>query len=232
MLQRVYKNISVSQTPYIFETEAPQTTEDAEESLKKKKRSLDEFIMQSELRLKQQEENIIRSARAQAAQITKEAENQGEILKQQQSRDGFSAGLNIAAEQYCRQYAELEKYKQQLDEKCDRRIEMVENQIVDVALVLAKKIIDVEIDRNDEAIQSVIKGALDKVKDDKELALELSQANAERIDEMAVKHNFKVKANESFGIDDLMLHSEHGTIDMSIRNQFENLKNDLLDQLK
>ena len=232
MLQKIYKNISVSQTPYVFETEDVQTNDEAEESLKRKQRRFDEFVMQSELKLKKQEEEIIGAAKANAAAILKDAENKGEILKQEQSREGFVTGLNIAAEEYCKEYTGLEKYKQQLEVRCDGRIEEIENQIVDIAFVLAKKIIDVEIDRNDEAIQAVIKGALDKVKDDKELALELSQANAERVDEMAVKNNFKIKANESFGADEFMLHSEHGTIDMSIKKQFENLKNDLLDKLK
>ncbi len=232
MLRRIYKNISVSQTPYVFETEDVQTNDEAEESLKRKQRRFDEFVMQSELKLKKQEEEIIGAAKANAAAILKDAENQGEILKQEQSREGFVTGLNIAAEEYCKEYTGLEKYKQQLEVRCDGRIEEIENQIVDIAFVLAKKIIDVEIDRNDEAIQAVIKGALDKVKDDKELALELSQANAERVDGMAVKNNFKIKANESFGADEFMLHSEHGTIDMSIKKQFENLKNDLLDKLK
>jgi flagellar assembly protein FliH len=232
LLRKVYKNVNVSADPYVFEPETVQTTEEAEEGLKARQRRLEEHIMQSELKIKKQEEEIIGSAKTQAFYIVDEAEKQGEMIKQRSTQEGILDGLKLAAAEYCEQYISLERDKEELKKRCDKRIADIENQIIDTAFMLAQKIIGVELERNDEVLQNVIKQAIEKVKDDKELAVELSQANADRINKDEIQNNFKIKANENFGIDDILIHSEHGTIDVSIQKQFENLKNDLMDKLK
>lgn len=232
MLQKIFKNVVVSDKPYVFEPELVQTDDEAEESLRERRKKLEEEIIQAELHIKQQEEEIIGSAKTQAFNIVEDAQRQGEIIKEQNKREGICSGLRIAAEEYCWKYTQLEQYKEKLDRRCDERIKYIESQIVDIAFDIAEKILSVEIERNDEALAAVIKNGLEKVKDDKELALELSEANAERLDKEEIKTSFLVKTNETFGINDLMLHSEHGTIDMSIRSQFENLKAEMMERLK
>ncbi|MCH5184805.1 MAG: hypothetical protein J1F64_01640 [Oscillospiraceae bacterium] len=233
MLQKIYKNITVSDEPYVFNSEPAVNAEaETEDSLEARQRRLEEQIMQSELNIKQQEESILGAAKAQASRIVGEAEQQGEMIKNKMSQEGLLNGLRLAAEEYCEEYLKLEKYKQQLKIGCDERIKSIEDQIIEIAFVLAEKITDIEISRNDEAFFAAVKNALERVKDDKELAVELSQANAQRIDRMEIRETFKTRVNENFGIDDMLLHSEHGTIDMSIRSRFENLKKELLDKLK
>lgn len=232
MLQKIYKNVVISDKPYVFEPEIMQTEEEAEESLKARQKRFEEQMIQAELNMKQKEDEIIGSAKTQAFYIVDDAQKQGEMIKNQKSQEGILDGLNLAAGEYCEQYIKLEQYKEELRRKCDTRILNIENQIVDLAFTIAEKIIAVEIERNDDALIAVIKNGLEKVKDDKELALELSEANAAKLDRDEIKDTFKIKANENFGIEDMLLHSEHGTIDMSIQHQFENLKAELLDKLK
>lgn len=232
MIQKIYKNVIVSDKPYVFEPELVQTEAEAEESLRARQKRLDEQIIQAELNIKQKEEEIIGSAKTQAFQIVEEAQKQGEMIKEQKTVEGISKGVHLAAEEYCEKYIQLEKYKEELNRRCGERIRFIESQIVDIAFDIAEKIIAVEIERNSDALEAVVKNGLEKVKDDKELALELSEANAAKLNNDEVKNGFIVKVNENFGIDDILLHSEHGTIDMSIRSQFENLKAELADRLK
>lgn len=233
MQRRIFKNITVSEQPYIFvEEPVTETVDEAEANLKARQRQFEEHIIQTQMDLRDQENEILSNAKTQGYCIVKDAESRGEIIKQEKANEGLMEGLNLAAEEYAKEYIHLEEYKQQLNRRCDERIKQIEEQMLDMAFILAEKIIDIEISRNDEAIKKVFKETLDKLKDDKELVMELSQANVDKINSMDLKHNFKTKVNDSLRIDEVLLHSEHGTIDASVKRQFENLKNELIDKLK
>lgn len=232
-MQRIFKNVAVSETPYVFgEPVNGGISESDEAELDSRRRQLEEHIMQSELQIKRQEEEIISEAKTQAAFIIEDAKMQGEQERKKLTENAVIDGLELAARHYCSEYMKLLQYKEELGKRCDHRIQQIEEQVLDIAILLAKKILDIEIVRNDEAIEAAFKNAIERVKDDEKLILELSPENCERVDNITIKGKFKVKANEKFGIDEILLHSEHGTIDATISRQFENLKNELLEKMQ
>jgi len=232
-LQKIFKNVKVSSTPYVFgEPGSKKISKSDEELLESRQRQLEEHIMQAELNIKKQEEEIVGEAKTQAFYIVDEAKKQGEMEKQRLEQQGILDGLELAARHYCSEYMQMLQYKQDLKQRCEERIHNIEEQVLDTALVLTRKILDIEIARNDEAVLAAFKEALETVKDDEELIMEMSPENCERVESAAIKYKFKTKANEKFGIDEMLLHSDHGTIDATVSHQFENLKNALLEKLE
>ncbi|MCX7715737.1 MAG: FliH/SctL family protein [Clostridia bacterium] len=230
-MYRVIKQSQVaygSEDMYYIEEGCRISSETALLSIRQREIELDERIKQKEEQIAVERQRILDEARQKANQILAEAEGEGKRIFEAKKQEGFQEGLALAEEKIAEFVCETENLKEDLSAEFEKKVRYFEEQILDLALVLSRKIIDIELDKNDEAILAAVKGLINRFRDENNLIIELSEENAEKLKSVQMKKKLVIKENNELDNQGVLLNSEHGIIDASIDVQFENLKSSLL----
>ena len=192
------------------------------------KNMLNNHITQKVLELKTKEANrILIKAKNESKKIIKNAQIASENIMRSREQEGYAKGIEKANAEYLKAVKELENWKKNLEAEHEKKIRVIEEQILDLSLILARKIIDIEIDKNDAAVLSALQSVMSKVQAEHNITVEMSADNVRKIDSLVPHHKYKLKENNEFSNSDIILNSESGIIDASFDVQFENLKKSL-----
>jgi flagellar assembly protein FliH len=199
----------------------------------------------------QQAETIINTAKEQAAIILADAQKSAEEIKSkaydeayklgheegfnQGQEDGICQGKAIALEQVKTNIEESVRRAQQLiqaaDDEATRMIAAAERQIIDLALVVTRKILRREIEDNPVITLPIVKAALDKVKDQDEITIRVSPLSYDFVllgkqelqTTLLRECSLTIIADENLNEGDCIIETPYGTIDATIDSQLENL---------
>lgn len=185
-------------------------------------------------------DKIIREAREEAAKILKKANQDAARMLNQSSIEGYKKGLMAAESKVESTLLEIKQKSEKVIEdvmhKANSVIDALEENALDFSLDLAKKILDVELDRNDNAILSVVKQAISKLKNETEARVMLSAedlAGLENMEELKTLGeqsgiHLHFVSDGSMGKGDVLIETDNGSIDAGVGTQFANIKSLLI----
>jgi len=206
---------------------------------------------------RQEADTITQSASEEAANIISQAKSQAEELQKTAQEEGFSQGHNQGmAEGLAQGRAQGEsEAKQNMQQAVDEAVanaqsivELAEQeaqnilaqadqQILELAIAIAGKILNQEIAENQMAVVPIIKAALDKVRDQERVVVRVNPENYSLV--LAAKAEFStsmngyavidITADDSLKAGDCIVETPFGNVDARIDNQFEILKTVLRD---
>jgi len=179
-------------------------------------------------------ENILAEAMKEADKIVKDAEKRATELFEEAMAEGYSQGrqefestvrekLN-SAEEKARELVD-EAYQER-----NRLLEGMKDEILNLAVSIAEKILKTELDRNEEAFRSIVINALKKVTDYENIKVRLSESDYKKYLSDGKDEIFSRSGNITFIKDkhlkkgDLIIESDSGTIDAGIATQLNQVK--------
>lgn len=213
-----------NKTPFVIESEI----EDKSSELTNEQ----EAIVTSEInrRVKEIEKNanviaeeIIQRAHSEAEQMLEQIRYESAKIFEVKQKEGFEKGLNEAAEKYA---VVLENSNKLIEEqKCrfEEEIKKFSDDILDLSVQMAQKITDIEFRRNDEAILAALNKVMEDYKNEKNVIIELSIKNLERLKETELAKKYTLQENKLLGEKDALIDLDNGTIDISMDKQLDNL---------
>lgn len=213
-----------NKTPFVIESEI----EDKSSELTNEQ----EAIVVSEInrRVKEIEKNanviaeeIIQRAQSEAEQMLEQVRYESAKIFDVKQKEGFEKGLNEAAEKYA---VVLENSNKLIEEqKCrfEEEIKKLSDDILELSVQMAQKITDIEFRRNDEAILAALNKVMEDYKNEKNVIIELSLKNLERLKETELAKKYTLQENKLLGEKDALIDLDNGTIDISMDKQLNNL---------
>lgn len=197
-----------------------------------REKALEEMTQQAKEKIEQDEQNFLAKMRIETERIVENAKRECSAMAIEQAKAGFDVGIKIA-EKRCEEIdKELNKLKAEITSGFDLQMSALKENVVDLALVLARKIINIELEKDDAAILSALNDVLIRFKDEKNLSIEISEELASKLDIEKLKPIYEINVNRELTNEEILLNSNYGTIDASIDAQFENLKKALLEECK
>lgn len=180
------------------------------------------------------------------AQYIKEAEEQAKLQYEAEMKKAYEEGIlkaqveaNNIVEQAKIEYEnilnEVIKLKEETIAEYKKEIKDNEEQIVDLALDIAEKIINYEVNRTDEYIVSIVEDAVNRVANKKDVIVKLStqdyyiiQANKKLL--MTRVKGFgeiELVLDESLDVGSCIVDTPLGVIDGSIQVRMDNIQNEV-----
>jgi flagellar biosynthesis/type III secretory pathway protein FliH len=163
---------------------------------------------------------IIADAEAKAQEITEQAQQQADQMKAGAHEEGFKQGSDEAAGKYTQMIAE---HSQRMEAKENE----VANQIRQLSLAIAKKIIGKELEFNPDSIVDMAKKHLQSIRQRREVYLRVSPADLEHlreakrelIDQLGRAKEIEIRSDEALTAGSMIIETEAGTIDARIETQ-------------
>lgn len=171
----------------------------------------------------------------------KEEKKQLEAEAFEQGYDaGFGEGERKALEQWRATLAEANDIVERAKEQGDRYVEEQERTILELALVSAERIIQRELSRDETVYTDVVKRALKEARESKEIKLYVSPKYYELVassqDELTELFPpdvpFLIFANDDFEDEECYVETNHGRIVVTIDEQLNVLKEQLIELLE
>ena len=151
---------------------------------------------------------------------------------------GFAAGERSGMEMAERRIeVALKRFSKSLQEVARLRNEIVahtENDLVELALQIARKLVHREIQIDEEIIVTLVRVALEKLSVNSEITVWVSSQDQEvlqnHLGELVSDGDWKVvfKVNQEFKRGDCVVESQYGSADARISAQFQEIEKDLL----
>jgi flagellar assembly protein FliH len=187
-----------------------------------------------------------RQAEAQAADIIRQAREQAESIKVQAKEEGYQAGFQEGRQSgYQTGYDEAIQSTEQMKEEAKallknahlqsrEYISQTKDEIISLAAAMAKKIIHISVDLNNECILEMVKEALYRSEEKKQVLLRcpaefvsLLQANTSQFEKICPNATFIILEDPSVKKPGCVIETEDQVIDLDIDNQLENIVNAL-----
>lgn len=213
-----------------------------EEVLEERNRLLDEAKAEIEFERMQFEE--YRQAQLNALEEMRNAwEEEKEQLKQKAYEEafsqGFDDGIKKAMDQMSRSIEKSNEMMNLAKENADKYIEEQEQVILDLALKCAEKILDYELERNEEAFVSIIRRALKEVRELPSVKVYVSAEYYELLfkyrDELSELFppdvQFLIFTHEDLHEEQCYIESNHGRIIATVDEQLQELRSKLTEIL-
>lgn len=197
-----------------------------------KSKKLEEKLKNADAEIEAARKSMLETLRFECDDIVENARNECRQMLTQKVKEGFDEGMKIAAKRYEKIEAELEKTKNDVTAQCQKRNDIIEENVLELALMLSRKIIDIQLKKDDESILTALKDTMVRFKEEKNLVVEVSEDVAARLDSEKFAAVYKINANKALSDEEILLNSSYGTVDASIDVQFDNLKNSLLEKCK
>jgi len=226
-LYNVIKGVTVnydSQAPFVVET----VLEDKSHELTEEQ----DLIVRNEInrRLRELEKNtevitggMINKAQSEVDTMLEQARRESAMLFEEKRREAFETGTREAEQKYSvileNSNDLIEKEKATFEEAISR----MSDDILDLAIEMAQKIIKIEFDRNDKAILNALSRVIEDYKNEKKLIVELSAKNLEILKNHELAKKYEFRENKVLGEKDALIEVESGIIDISMDKQLENL---------
>lgn len=197
-----------------------------------RERALEQRIKNAESEIEAEKRRFQAEMRLETARIVENAKSECSAEMLRQAHKGFDEGMKVAKSRCDALDGEIEKLKSEIGGEFEKQIEELKGNITTLALMLARKIISIELEKDDTAVLSALNDVLIRFKDEKNLTIELSEELAEKIDISKIKPIYEISVNRELTNEEILLNSDYGTIDASIDAQFENLKKALLEECR
>lgn len=179
-------------------------------------------------------ERLVEQARLRAEQILQDARHQAETIERDAFARGFSSGIQKAQTDY-------EHIAQNMQDaflaavadiktRTQEQLDQMEPQLVELSVSIAGKILDLELKRNDQAILSLTRKALAKLKACDAIDCRVHESDLARLQaEFGVELHSKgqviaFKSDPSLTPGSLILESESGLINASTSVQLEKIR--------
>jgi flagellar assembly protein FliH len=204
----------------------------------------DEKILESEVNESIQEE--ILSQEEIMAKYMKEAQEQAKLFYENEMRKAYEEGVIKAQEEatriieqakidYEKILEEVNQLKENAINEYKNEIKSNESNIVDLALDIAEKIINYEVNRSDEYILSVVEDAVNRVLNKKDVTVKLSTQDYYIVQANKKILNARVKGfgeielvlEESLDVGSCIVDTPLGVIDGSLQVRMDNIQNEI-----
>jgi flagellar assembly protein FliH len=239
-LCRIHKSnevLHIRANPYIFKNFGYGKTQKTEEQkfqneIKKTEKNLQQAKAEAKL--------MVENARGEADSIIKKAEQNANLMMNKAIMDGYQKGYASAKSEIESLISEVRRttssFIEETREKTDTIFSELQDSAIEISLEIARKILDVELDRNDNALVSVVKNAVDKIKNETEANVFLHEEDLKKIEKTKAFEVLKEQYQEKLQFDsdssiktgDVLVQTGDGIIDAGINSQFLNIKNAVL----
>ncbi|MEJ8554401.1 FliH/SctL family protein [Tepidibacter sp. Z1-5] len=200
-----------------------------------------ELIKQNAIKEKN---NIIETANKEYENIISSANEKAKLELDKHKQEGYQKGYEEGFE-YGQQKS-IDKYEAEIDEAINIKnnviqwkkdqIDKLEKDIIDLVINSVDKIIKVKLEENDEIILNLIKEALNKLTFTEKLIVRVSGEDFEKVNSSRDKilamsgyiEDIQIKVDKSLEKGDLIIDTNAGTVNPSIKNQFEIIKEEFL----
>jgi len=184
----------------------------------------------------QKAESILQHARKTAAAIIRESQdNAGSVLEAAKA-EGYSQGKKEAkADAAVRKKEEAEQLRRLADSmktEYAKLLDGMHDDVISLVMEIAKKIIDVKLQKSDEVFMALVNDAVSRLKQASNIIIHVSSEDYERYfgdgetEKKIVGTNAKIAVveEESYSPGDLIVESEGEALDLSISKQLEKVK--------
>lgn len=180
-------------------------------------------------------DSIIKNAEEEAKKIVEKTNQEAVAILSSSIVEGYKRGLVLAnkktEELLNAAKREAEEIIESTKERTEEIINSQEEGIVNLSFDIAKKILDVEIDRNDKVFCAIIKKALEKFSAETDAKITMAYDDLSRLDtSLTGGSNIKFTGDKNMKKGDILIETEKGTIDASVNSQFGKLKSALVGQ--
>ncbi len=188
---------------------------------------------------KAEAERILASAKAEALKIADDAHKEAEMLFEQKKVEGYNTGASqlkseIEAERADIQ-EELARYKQQLLEEHDSKMQTMEADIVDAMITVFNRVFDIQFDNKKKILLHLINNTLMNVEVGKEFHIRVSEANYKFIESHIgdIKEKIgndivvEIVNDMTLGPEDCVIETEFGVFNCGIDMELANLEKDI-----
>lgn len=194
------------------------------------------LIQEKIKRLQADADCIIENAENEAKKIVENANHEAVTVLNASSIEGYRKGVSLANEK-TEEIIRSAKTKaagiiEKMKENSDEIINSLEDDMINLSFDIAKKIIDVELDRNDDVLVSIIKNALGKFKSDTNTKIVMQAQDLAKLDEDIIKSaindkstNIEFMSGSEMKKGDLIIETERGSVDAGVNSQFVKIKN-------
>lgn len=183
--------------------------------------------------------DIVTQAEQTAASILEQAE--AAAIKQQQAGydaghlSGFTAGTQAAQAEFERQTADLQTLRQQLVLKDRKLLEEAQSEIVEMALLVASRVIGQHLRSDDQAVQASLRQVMNAALGARSALLQVSAGDFDHLwakrQEWAASvpglREFNIETNASLQKGDLLLQCNQGAIDARVETILEQVAEQL-----
>lgn len=171
---------------------------------------------QEEIEIKQKYERIISDAKSEAERIINEAKAQSEHITKVSEKKGFDKGINLANKKCDEAMGNLLKLETELKQELENKVTEFKDNILNLSFLLSEKIINIECDKKDNVILDTLNGIINKFRDEKNITVEVSKNNFDKLVLTDLNEECNIRYNEEFGETDVHIALENGIIDASI----------------
>lgn len=192
---------------------------------------------------KEKAQQHLQNAQNEAQSIICGAKEQAEELKETAREEGLAQGLSEAEERFKALIAarteELDSAFKEIDEYKDRLYQALESHVLELSIEIAQKIINIELERNDEAFVELVKNAVNNLKKADQFMLTVSRADYDRffkndIDWLLESNgaDCEVISDPHMEQGDCVLETNNEILDASVSVQLGNIKRYLNEQVE
>ena len=182
---------------------------------------------------------MLEDARKEALTIIRESESHANTVREQAWEEGFGQAYEQAKRE-CEEMlekarAEIETTLAKLPVERERMIDDLEAQMLDVSLDVAEKILRTELDRDDAAYLSMLRGAMERMPAEENVSIRLSTGEFERFfncREIKIKNarggvSARLIADPSLNRYDAVIESPGGVVDAGADAQIKQMRKNM-----
>ncbi len=198
----------------------------------RREQELENKFKSADIEIEAKRKTMINELQREVSRIVEQTKSECKELLAQKTKEGFKEGVKVAEKRCENLDSELEVLKKEIVKQYDDSRKIIDNNILELAFILARKIIDIQIERDDTAILSALENIMTRFKDDNNLTVDVSEDVAQKLNSEEQKAKYKINANKELSNEEILLNSSYGTVDASIDVQFDNLKKSVLEECK
>ncbi len=198
----------------------------------RREKELENKFKNADIEIEAKRKTMINELQREVNRIVEQTKSECKELLAQKTEEGFKEGVKVAEKRCENLDSELEVLKKEIVKQYDDSRKIIDNNILELAFILARKIIDIQIERDDTAILSALENIMTRFKDDNNLTVDVSEDVAQKLNSEEQKAKYKINANKELSNEEILLNSSYGTVDASIDVQFDNLKKSVLEECK
>lgn len=198
----------------------------------RREQELENKFKSADIEIEAKRKTMINELQREVNRIVEQTKSECKELLAQKTKEGFKEGVKVAEKRCENLDSELEVLKKEIVKQYDDSRKIIDNNILELAFILARKIIDIQIERDDTAILSALENIMTRFKDDNNLTVDVSEDVAQKLNSEEQKAKYKINANKELSNEEILLNSSYGTVDASIDVQFDNLKKSVLEECK
>ncbi len=213
-----------------------------EDLLDEKKAQMQELLEKLQVELDLAKKNI-EECEQKAQEIIEEAKVQGQSeadqIREEATKEGLAKAQDEIEKLKADEEARFQKFIDEINRTCQTQNERVQSGILSVAVEIAKKVIDVEYDKNDAVFMNLIKGTAAILRQDKKRIMRISVEDYKRF--FSVGNEKQIHDLQAMGIDvvrdvllekgDCVLETGYGNVNTGITKQLKMIEDNLREEL-